>query len=1134
MFNDAWAEDVTRPDDPPTSPAPRVSPQELRLGLAMRGGVSLAVWIGGACAEIDFLRRSSLSVGSFYERCLDFAHYDRVSIDVLSGASAGGLNGVLMATSLVYGVGFDRMKTLWLDLADFERLLRDPDESSPTSLLKGDSYFLRELRKSLDRLIPPETAESGSFTDRVDLFLAATLMKPALVDIREGWSEPMQEQNQGALFHFRWRPGSVVSDFGLEGKERKATINKLAVAARSSSSFPGAFEPALIKSCRPPAPTFASARDKEDDFFGVFSQPEEKGVYVMDGGVLDNIPVARALDAIANVPAITATDRWLLFLHPSPEAQPKSESTDSDGGPGKVPGTMTTVFKSLGAKVSRESLLDDIKVLRAHNKKQPSYAIFREELLKRVLGDAVLQNPSKQAEITAAYIRYRGQRAEMESRAIATVLNDPAGALGHDPFPASLRNPLDGSDEGDLMVISQRFRSAFEATLPAEHGPALASLSSLGPPAIARWCRFLISAVRYLEERVSSSNAASNLGKKKFLLYGLREAVLALDDHMWVFICALSSLSTPSVRRTPAWAESAVEAREALVAAYYQETLPDNVLPDNPDTPRALAMMSRLRDEFRKVYDYYAGLPDVVSQLIEIATELGTIIRDESPSKPAEPDEDFTTGVIVRSLEAIDSEETNNEEISKLFLNLEILTYPVSLTLPMGWQYINFLRVAGSAKSPIEPFAGWSVEQKLAGNELMNFAAFYKRSWRANDWMWGRMDAAKTIIDLLVRPDRLRRPSESFDPSAFCYRVGQLVCSPPTLPDGWKEADGLLWKKFFETSWKNKCPNVLKELEAFANDPTCSALPRTKEVLTERRQWEILIHDLPDVVEAAAMDDLGKGIVSRTACQPTGGMRWLPKPRQVVAGIANRIREKRAYRTTRLREGSLTQAVEAIRISRDQDPLRVPEAMEQLIKSYRVGSETITGEVGSDQFTRVVANLSVVAWNALTTGKLGFVKALGVMLRALRLFALAIARRSKWATAAFLIIGAMSIYAFAANRQVVFFDRSVGTLVFSVLLVALFLYGLSALDRILIFSGFFIATIYYAWTVEGQVAISWGATAPRSFDIAWIIGVGAILIWTILSTWVFVDKRARFLASAFVIGLVGWFLIDPSVLPWPW
>ena len=31
--------------------------------------------------------------------------------------------------------------------------------------------------------------------------------------------------------------------------------------------------------------------------------------------------------------------------------------------------------------------------------------------------------------------------------------------------------------------------------------------------------------------------------------------------------------------------------------------------------------------------------------------------------------------------------------------------------------------------------------EKLAGLQLSHFGAFYKRSWRANDWMWGRLDA---------------------------------------------------------------------------------------------------------------------------------------------------------------------------------------------------------------------------------------------------------------------------------------------------------------------------------------------------------------------------------------------------------
>ena len=40
-------------------------------------------------------------------------------------------------------------------------------------------------------------------------------------------------------------------------------------------------------------------------------------------------------------------------------------------------------------------------------------------------------------------------------------------------------------------------------------------------------------------------------------------------------------------------------------------------------------------------------------------------------------------------------------------------------------------------------------EDKLAGVQLGHFAAFLKRSWRANDWMWGRLDAAERLVRLL-------------------------------------------------------------------------------------------------------------------------------------------------------------------------------------------------------------------------------------------------------------------------------------------------------------------------------------------------------------------------------------------------
>ena len=75
---------------------------------------------------------------------------------------------------------------------------------------------------------------------------------------------------------------------------------------------------------------------------------------------------------------------------------------------------------------------------------------------------------------------------------------------------------------------------------------------------------------------------------------------------------------------------------------------------------------------------------------------------------------------------------------------------------------LNFVQLTPDAPSPIfssnpidQPFAV-SAETKLTGIRLGHFAGFLKRSWRANDYMWGRLDAAARIVDLLV--DRARAP----------------------------------------------------------------------------------------------------------------------------------------------------------------------------------------------------------------------------------------------------------------------------------------------------------------------------------------------------------------------------------------
>ena len=83
------------------------SGRQIRSGLVLNGGVSLAVWIGGVTQELDNLRRAAPSAGErapgstadLYRELLEILEED-VIVDVVAGASAGGIDGVLLATAI--------------------------------------------------------------------------------------------------------------------------------------------------------------------------------------------------------------------------------------------------------------------------------------------------------------------------------------------------------------------------------------------------------------------------------------------------------------------------------------------------------------------------------------------------------------------------------------------------------------------------------------------------------------------------------------------------------------------------------------------------------------------------------------------------------------------------------------------------------------------------------------------------------------------------------------------------------------------------------------------------------------------------------------------------------------------------
>ena len=66
---------------------------------------------------------------------------------------------------------------------------------------------------------------------------------------------------------------------------------------------------------------------------------------------------------------------------------------------------------------------------------------------------------------------------------------------------------------------------------------------------------------------------------------------------------------------------------------------------------------------------------------------------------------------------------------------------------------------------------GFTADQKLAGMSLHGFGAFLKRSWRANDWIWGRLDAVKILMLVLLTPEMIRGYHRKHHPHGHPWEV---------------------------------------------------------------------------------------------------------------------------------------------------------------------------------------------------------------------------------------------------------------------------------------------------------------------------------------------------------------------------
>lgn len=140
---------------------------ELRLALVCYGGISLAVYMHGITKEIWHVARASrasqsgetldASAGVYQELITEIARSTgirlRVLPDIIAGASAGGINGIFLGQALSAGQSLDPLTDLWLDNADVEALIA-PAAAPPSRFSKAWALPLAWMAagRGVDRL----------------------------------------------------------------------------------------------------------------------------------------------------------------------------------------------------------------------------------------------------------------------------------------------------------------------------------------------------------------------------------------------------------------------------------------------------------------------------------------------------------------------------------------------------------------------------------------------------------------------------------------------------------------------------------------------------------------------------------------------------------------------------------------------------------------------------------------------------------------------------------------------------------------------------------------------------------------------------------------------------------------------
>lgn len=883
----------------PNPPMNAFHEQELRIALVMNGGVSLAIWIGGVTQEINRLVRGE----TVYGRLCDALRL-RPRVDIISGTSAGGINGALLALAMSQGKPLDPLRDIWLDKGDILTLLRQPTQKDPPSLLDG-GYFYKAMVEGF-RKIRDQQGQGLQSPQQVpiELTLTTTVLRGEVRDFPDDLGTVIQDVTHRGLMKFCRGPDLPDDPFAAQD-----IVAKLGAAARATASFPAAFEPFYLPGVDEKVSAGGEAvpcLKGHADFNGEWTE----GRFVVDGGVLDNNPLESAIDAVFRQRAEGEVRRVLAYVVPDPGHIPDPPSPDPD----KIPTLVSTALASLVNIPRVESVSDQLRAIAKHNQEVARQRDTR-LLVARSLDGA---GAGRMAE--SVFPGYRLRRAQSAADYISIAMVE--GAARH----------RDATGQGIALGRRAR-RKIAEALLQLRDIPWLPnSFADAANETQWHWGIFTL-------ENVMST--VLNLLSRGVRLVPARRGEFT-DAHWQELMQArrkafdlLAELAGLRRRDQGYWLNRGTALAPVLADLERgggDARLPDLLRAEMRGWVRRFDPQLGDQEPLRPPLAFTALAAEIGGLFLQSVPLLRNVLALGVPARGAGKYAELST-----LLDFLEPVPADLQVAWQRLLTLEVVHYAFGADIARD-QYLELVQFSANVPSA---FGGPDrLEQKLAGVQVGHFGAFYKRSWRINDWMFGRLDGAERIVRVLLEPSRLARlygwePGSAAAPGAGTETV--LTALRDTVLDGLVREDD---RVLLQSLWDKRLGAMRRELAFLETaDGLPEQLPECAAMVLERLHLDILRHELPALADAVGDDELD-------GADPGGnGPKFLKRFRSAMFPDAGKL----SWRPPRLTGA----------------PDLPAEQLVQLFKGARVGEEKILEEAGTDRFTVMATRSAAVAVSAL-------------------------------------------------------------------------------------------------------------------------------------------------------------------------